>query len=192
MKLWNQKCKTLIKKNIFYIPFILFFSCNKNITTIKDTDTKNTQNNTYPLPKKIYSEDLSVYRNKNYIDILEKQPTENDNTSQIVPNFEHTINEELDTHTQILIEKNGGKDYIEGFTIQIYSGVNRKLAEEALSYAKTIDLEESPQLVYVQPSYKVKIGFFYSRMESYPTYKKILKRFPTALLLPEKQKINTE
>ncbi|MDI9355614.1 MAG: hypothetical protein QM536_01120 [Chitinophagaceae bacterium] len=183
----NQKHKTQIKKNIVWILLLLFSSCNKNITNIKITD----QSNISSPSKKKYSEDLSIYRNKKYREIIDEEPTENDNPYPITPIPEHSINQELDTLRQILIEKNGGKDYIEGFTIQVYSGINRKLAEEALAYAKIIDLEEPPQLVYVQPNYKVKVGFFYSRMQSYPTHKKVLKRFPTALLLPEKQKINT-
>jgi septal ring-binding cell division protein DamX len=82
--------------------------------------------------------------------------------------------------------------YIDGYTIQIYTGNDRNEADQAKEQALSLDVALNPTISYYQPSYKVKVGQYATRLEAHKTYESLKKQFPRALLVPERIKVNYE
>ena len=134
-----------------------------------------------------YSEDLTILHP---VITTEETPgiadEENPKASTEPVVTEYDITEELDSLSVLIAEKNLQKRAIDGFTVQVYSGPNRDMANTAKSQLQSIGLDIAPQVVYVQPNFRVKIGKFYSRLEANQVYVRVKEVFPNALLLPEK------
>lgn len=98
----------------------------------------------------------------------------------------YDITKELDSVAVLMAEKNQQKKVVDGFTVLVYSGSNRDLANSARAQLQTLGLDIPSQVVYVQPNFRVKVGKFYSRLEANQVYAQVKEVFPNALLLPEK------
>ena len=161
-------------KNYFFL--LLFF-----ITSCKVQSPNSNANN----DSKGYFEDLSFARtsekdiSKNSIRTSKKE------NSKIV-----TIKNELDS--VLIIIKNESKkiNYIEGYTIQLYLGDNRVLAEETENKLNELDSLIEKVTIFTQPNYRVKIGKYFNRFNANKDYKKFKKAFPNAIVIPEKININ--
>ncbi len=78
------------------------------------------------------------------------------------------------------------RKYVDGVTIQIYSGAKR---EEALNARKKLtdyapDL--SSNLMYQQPKFRVTVGAYYTWLEAQKDFQRLKRAFPNAILIPEK------
>lgn len=139
-----------------------------------------------------YSEDLSVLRP--FIPDVERREVPGDNTTVERPVeaviTQYDITEELDSVVVLIAERNRQKKFIDGFTVQVYSGSNREAANRVFSDVRLLGLDVNAQIMYVQPTYRVKVGKFYSRLEANKVYSQIREVFPDALLLPEKIPVN--
>lgn len=137
-------------------------------------------------PSKTYYEDLSSLRPKvKFVDdklsdslITKKQP--NLNTPL------NTINEKVDALLDSIDRFNLTRKFVEGFTIQIYSGQKK---EEALNASKILaesnsDLKSSTQ--YQQPKFRVTVGKYFSRLEAQKDLVGLRSAFPNAILVPER------
>jgi hypothetical protein len=134
-----------------------------------------------------YSEDLSVWRPKSDVTdtIATTGPDNRPRQSQYVePKF--AVNESLDAVLDSISEVNLAMGHVDGFTIQVYSGLKR---EEALSVKKQM-AETLPQLEaevqYAQPNFRVRAGKYFDRFEALHDYQVIKRHFPNAILLPER------
>jgi hypothetical protein len=81
---------------------------------------------------------------------------------------------------------NQNKKYIEGYTIQVYSGLKR---EDALNAKKTLatslpNLETEVQ--YAQPNFRVKVGKYYDRINAQKDFLLVKRLFPSAIVIPDK------
>ena len=135
-----------------------------------------------------YSEDLSIWRPK-----TEESATNSTNskgaiepkqTQYMEPKY--AVNKQLDTVLDSIDRYNLSRKFIDGFTIQIYSGLKR---EDALNAKKSLanslpDLES--QVEYAQPNFRVKVGQYYNRIEAQKDYVFVKKYFPTAIVIPDK------
>ena len=75
---------------------------------------------------------------------------------------------------------------IDGFTIQLYSGVKR---EEALSIKKEMSLvlpKDDAEVQYVQPNFRVRAGKYINRIEAQKDYITIKRHFPSAIVIPDR------
>jgi cell division septation protein DedD len=135
-----------------------------------------------------YSEDLSILHPVITAEQSTLKPTEASRpaASSEPVKTEYDITGELDSVALFIAEKNLQKRFIDGFTVQVYSGPNRDQANNARAQLRTIGLDIPSQVVYVQPNFKVKLGKFYSRLEANQVYAEVREVFPNALLLPEK------
>ena len=139
-----------------------------------------------------YSEDLSVWR--------PKAPTPVDNTTNtnvssdpkqtqfVEPKY--AINKKLDTVLDSIDRYNISKQFIDGFTIQIYAGMKR---EDALNAKKNLAVslpDLSSEVEYAQPNFRVKVGKYYTRIDAQQDYVAVKKYFPTAIVIPDKVAIN--
>lgn len=133
-----------------------------------------------------YSEDLSSLRPK-------EEPVQDNNTTtpdnikrdpKAYVEAKFTVNKQLDAVLDSIDQKNLNAKFVEGFTIQVYSGKNR---EEALNVKKQLTLSApnlTTEVQYEQPNFKVKSGKYFTRLEAQKDFEQIKKSFPTAIVVP--------
>lgn len=76
--------------------------------------------------------------------------------------------------------------YAQGYRIQIYSGNDRKEAENVKATSYQLFRDITSYLIYAQPVYRVKVGDFLSRVEAEKYYVGLKARYPAAILVPDK------
>ena len=163
---------------ILIIVTILFVGCATQKTTTTVQGTK-------------YSEDLSVLRPSQEI------PAENTsaNESSQHPKTEYkeakySVNKPLNEVLDSISTINLSRKVVDGFTIQIYSGLDR---EAALSTRKTLTTslpEIESEVQYTQPNFRVKAGRYFSRMDAQKDFMAIRRYFPNAIVVPDRIAIN--
>lgn len=141
-----------------------------------------------------YSEDLTALRPK-----VEAVATGSDNKNPVEPDAKraapyvepkYAVNKRLDTILDSIDRINVQRNFIDGFTIQVYTGMKR---EEALNAKKELastlpDLQTEVQ--YAQPNFRVKAGKYFSRIEAQKDFNDVKKLFPAAIVIPDKVAIN--
>lgn len=138
-----------------------------------------------------YSEDLSVWRPK----VTTENGTTTTKTSDAIKQTQYVepkyaVNKKLDTVLDSIDRYNTSKEFINGFTIQIYAGLKR---EDALNAKKNLTSslpQLSSEVEYSQPSFRVKVGKYYSRIDAQRDYVAVKKYFPTAIVVPDKVAIH--
>ncbi len=132
-----------------------------------------------------YSEDLSIHRpvfeEPKTQSATAEEPRKKDN---VEPKF--TVNESLHVVLDSIDSFNIARRYVEGFTIQIYSGQKK---EDALSIKKNMDQslpELKAEMTYVQPTFRIKAGKYYTQLDAQKDYASVKRFFPNAILVPEK------
>ena len=138
-----------------------------------------------------YSEDLSLVRPKVEAAPDKTTPVQ-DNTRKQTPYVEakYSVNKKLDAVLDSIDRINLQRNFIDGFTIQVYSGLKR---EDALNTKKELtstlpDLDSEVQ--YSQPNFRVKVGKYFSRLDAQKDYVEVKRHFPTAIIIPDKVAIN--
>jgi hypothetical protein len=139
-----------------------------------------------------YSEDLSVWRPKVEAPATDvTAPTGQDGrkpTAYVEPKF--AVNKKLDTVLDSIDYFNLQRNFIDGFTIQVYSGLKR---EDALNAKKELS-SALPDLQcdvhYSQPNFRVKVGRYFNRIDAQRDFLDVKKLFPTAIVIPDKVAIN--
>lgn len=141
-----------------------------------------------------YSEDLSVLRPEI------ETPVDTSKNISTIPDSSHgpghyvearhSVNDALNTVLDSIDRINVSNGLVDGYTIQLYSGVKR---EEALNVKKQLaiampDMDASIQ--YVQPNFRVRIGKYIDRLKAYKDYMAVKKYFPNAIIIPERIPIN--
>ncbi|HWA34650.1 MAG TPA: SPOR domain-containing protein [Cyclobacteriaceae bacterium] len=96
------------------------------------------------------------------------------------------VNSRVDAVLDSINRFNASRKFIEGYTIQIYSGQNR---EEAMNTKKRMVTEVGDingELEYNQPKFRVRAGSYFSRLEAQKDLLRLKRAFPNAILVPEK------
>ncbi|MCF6351764.1 MAG: hypothetical protein L3J06_02030 [Cyclobacteriaceae bacterium] len=129
-----------------------------------------------------YSEDLSAYLPPEPADTTAEIATAG---TAVAVDSTFFITARLDSALALVNSYNSNKThYIEGLTIQLYSGSERSRAKEVQLKAFRHFPESKPQLIFDQPNYKVRMEKFYSQLEAYPVYRKVQSKFAKAILVP--------
>jgi hypothetical protein len=165
-----------IRYHIFIFFFFLFLinGCASILPGNKSTNNK----------KASYTEDLSRYRATLAPEI---QKIEDHKVTEIhIPDsttapVNEKINYLMDTVTAYT---KTNINYIEGFTIQVYAGSDRELANEFKLDILRHFPECEPKMVFEQPNYKVRIGLFYTRLEAQYQFNQVKDVFAKAILIP--------
>ncbi len=102
----------------------------------------------------------------------------------------YAVNKKVDIVLDSIDRYNLLANAVDGFTIQIYSGLKR---EEALNAKKNLtsqlpDLDVDVQ--YAQPNFRVKVGKYFNRLDAQKDYMAVKKHFPTAIIIPDKVAVN--
>ena len=82
------------------------------------------------------------------------------------------------------------RKFIEGYTIQVYSGMKREDAMNAKKQLTTVIPSLESELQYVQPNFRVKTGKYFNRLEAQKDFDMIKRFFPDAIIVPDKIAIN--
>ena len=90
------------------------------------------------------------------------------------PKFENLLNEKRKINSSITVN--------DRYKIQIFYGTNEE-AKKALATFRKDYKNLDGTIVYSNPTYKVGVGTFKTRIEAERQYKEILKKYPNALLL---------
>lgn len=91
----------------------------------------------------------------------------------------------LDSLLDSVALNNRKKEFIQGYTIQVYTGNSRVEANDVKAHVYRILPYSKPQVSYDLPNYKVKVGKFYHRLQAFKEYSTIKKKFPDAILVPQ-------
>ncbi|WP_373494050.1 hypothetical protein [Aquiflexum sp.] len=130
-----------------------------------------------------YQEDLSEKRIT--FPSLEKQVAET-----VKPRVTSTevlaVDGDLEIALRNFTEKNRSERYWSGFTVMVYSGVDRDMAFKTRNdlFMNFPDIKTDMQ--YQQPRYLVKVGKYVNRIEAQAHYHKIKDRFPTARIIQDR------
>ena len=160
----------VIRYSIFNILFVLLdFSCvaQKSLTP--------------------YHEDISIQRPKFLLveDTTRKNP-EIDPFQAVVTKPTRNVNAKVDAILDSIDRFNLTKRFVDGFTIQIYSGQKR---EDAMNTKQKI-IEDTPELIanlqYIQPKFRVTVGHYFTKLEAQKDLTRLKRYFSTAILVPEK------
>ena len=91
----------------------------------------------------------------------------------------------LDSLLDTIAVNDQRKRYVQGYTIQVYTGSSRSEANEAQSLVYRLLPGSKPTMSYDLPNYKVKVGRFLHRIQAQKDFVHIRKRFPNAILVPQ-------
>lgn len=148
-----------------------------------------------------FKDDISIYRIK--LDVTdtiseaytdEQEISKNDTLEYTPIDPEKDLNYDIDQASLLIAQRNQRvieEKGILGYTIQVYSGSNRQIAEE-IRDKLLLTYKEPTKRVHDPPNYKVKIGAFLSKIEAHSLYILIKEDFPQAFVVPELLKFNME
>lgn len=101
-----------------------------------------------------------------------------------LPSYNHSlrVNSLLDS----IYTANKQIKFMEGYRIQVYSGENKELANQAKELVYKIFPNADIYTIYKQPTYRIKLGDFIDKLEAIRVLdSKIKKPFPKALLISD-------
>lgn len=135
---------------------------------------------------KLYTEDISIYRPKflNGEDTIRKNPAVD--TIRATQIHTGNVNAKVDAILDSIDRFNLTRKFVDGFTLQVYSGQKR---EDAM-IAKLKIITDAPELTaylqYIQPKFRVTIGNYFTKLEAQKDLMLLKRIFPNAILVPEK------
>lgn len=99
------------------------------------------------------------------------------------------MTEQVHSILDSIYSENLSKGFVDGYTIQVYSGIKR---EDALEIKKKMtqslpELESDVQ--YRQPNFRVRSGKYLTRLEAQKDYLAIKRVFPNAIVIPDRIEI---
>ncbi len=83
-------------------------------------------------------------------------------------------------------EKVKTEPYYSGFTVLLYSGVDRNEAFRTKETLSTLFPELNPEIQYQQPRYLVKVGGYGFKIEAQPAYYQLKTQFPAARIIQDR------
>jgi hypothetical protein len=137
-------------------------------------------------PTKPYYEDLSSLRPKVSLERIGPKDSMRIK-SQVPPTpVQYAVNEKVDAILDSIDRFNLTRKFVDGYTIQIFSGQKR---EEALNANKKMselvsDLKANVQ--YQQPKFRVTVGKYFTRLEAQKDLYRLKRVFTNAILVPER------
>lgn len=96
------------------------------------------------------------------------------------------VDEDLEYSIKKLQEAYSAERYWSGFTVLVFSGVDRDQAFKTRNDLYTYFPEMKSEMQYQQPRYLVKIGKFINRIEAQPYYHQLKEYFPTARIIQDR------
>jgi septal ring-binding cell division protein DamX len=168
----NWKLEVGISHSYFYILTSIFFLLTTSCQAQK--------------PSKTYYEDLSSLRPKVSLEETKSKDSAATKKNVVMVTPTHTVNTRVDVILDSIDRFNLTRKFVDGYTIQIYSGQKK---EEALNASKRLvesvsNLRATTQ--YQQPKFRVTVGKYYSRLEAQKDLLRLKHIFSSAILVPER------
>lgn len=95
-----------------------------------------------------------------------------------------TVNHKVDVVLDSIDRLNSLRKFVPGYTIQVYSGLNREQAGEVRKRLSE-ELDMKSDLQYVQPKFRVRVGNYFTVIEAQRDLVRMKRVFPNAILVPE-------
>jgi SPOR domain len=134
---------------------------------------------------KLPDEDLSVLRPRfSNVDSTYKNSDNTPKKPGIIPKL--TVNAKVDAVLDSIDKLNVLRKFVDGFTIQIYSGQNREEANDTKKKMADEVSDMKADLQYLQPKFRVKTGSYFTRLEAQKDLIRLRRIFPNAILVPER------
>ena len=161
----------------YFVFFLLLAGCAPHVVTTSTQTGK-------------YSEDLSTVRPKVEVQPEEiiQSPNERKQTPYVEPVY--AVNKQLDEVLDSISSINLSRKYVEGYTIQVYSGTKK---EEALNLMKQLYIsfpEIQSEMQFQQPNFRVKAGKYFEQLDAQKDYMALKHSFPNAIIIPDKIAMN--
>lgn len=177
--------KTIVSKLIRVFPIVTIVTllqfCAPTVATTTSSAT--------------YEEDLSAYRptieaeEESSTEEVTAEPKEEYVATAAYVTPTNDIKAELDTVLYRIKKSREDIQYVDGFSIQLYSGNNRDRANQVKVKTYEVLEDQRPRVSYDQPNYKVRVGEYFSRLEANADFVTLQKHFSRAVLVPVKIKI---
>ncbi|MFN8358021.1 MAG: SPOR domain-containing protein [Spirosomataceae bacterium] len=157
---------------------VVLAACSKTTTPSK-TATSTT-----------YDEDLASFRPKYAV---AAPPTSVTPTKETPPPVKAAmtdqplhINRRLDMVLDTIAMRNKAVKFANGFRIMLYVGNNRQEADNAKIFCYQTFPELNPYMTFTQPTYRVKIGDFMTRLDAERYFEQLKLQYPSALIINDK------
>jgi hypothetical protein len=96
------------------------------------------------------------------------------------------INGQLDQVKASLISKNKSEPYFSGYSVLVYSGIDREKAFKTRDDLAVNFPDLTPEMQYQQPRYLVKVGKFAHKIEAQKSFAEVKTEFPTARIIQDR------
>lgn len=104
-------------------------------------------------------------------------------------NSPYLVNKQLDALLDSVANERRKANLINGFRILLYSGNDREKASKAKEMAYRLIRNSNVYTSYQSPTFKVKLGDYYQKIDAYLALKKIVSVFPKAVIIQEVVKL---
>jgi hypothetical protein len=98
----------------------------------------------------------------------------------------------LNARVDSLAVKNKRMKFAQGFRVLVYTGNSREEVKKVRLKLRTLLEEEPVYDEFKQPTFRVKAGDYYNRLDAYYTLSKLQKDFPNAIVVPDQINILKE
>lgn len=102
-----------------------------------------------------------------------------------------SIQAQLNAVREAMAASNKNLKFLQGYRVVIYSGGNRDEANKVMTEVRRIT-NETPELVYEQPNFRVKLGSFFNKTDAFALYMQIKPAYPNAVITHERITIPLE
>lgn len=96
------------------------------------------------------------------------------------------VDDELEIVQQRLIEKNKSEIYFSGYTVLVYSGIDRNKAFNTRDEMFQYFPELAAEMQYQEPRYLVKVGRYAYKFEAQKNFSLIKTQFPSARIIQDR------
>lgn len=103
-----------------------------------------------------------------------------------LPSSSQSVDQVLAQRISKNFEKAKTEPYYSGFTVLVYSGVDRYEAFRTKETLSTLFPELNAEIQYQQPRYLIKVGAFGFKIEAQPAYYQLKTQFPAARIIQDR------
>jgi hypothetical protein len=163
-----------MKKSVLVLIFPLFLMSSCGLFKKTTAPTNEFEN---------YQEDLSESRI--VFPDLEDQMSETDSEPKGSEKI-RSADEDLEIALNNIKEANKSEMYWSGYTVLVYSGIDRDLAFKTRNEIFTYFPDFKTDMQYQQPRYLVKVGKFVNRIEALTYYHQLKENFPSSRIIQDR------
>ena len=103
-----------------------------------------------------------------------------------LPSSSQSVDKVLAQRMSKNYEKAKSEPYYSGFTVLVYSGVDRNEAFRTKENLSAAFPDLNPEIQYQQPRYLVKVGSYGFKIEAQPAYYQLKTQFPAARIIQDR------